>query len=54
VIFDKYLDYMDDKGGASEDEVDLDRKNSTILVNPSGEKGFIDGKFHLQDLQDLQ
>jgi len=51
VIFDKYLDYMDDKGGASEEEVDLDRKNATILVNPSGEKGFIDGKFHLQDLQ---
>ena len=50
-IFDKYLDYMDDAGGGSVHEVNKDRASSTIIVNLQGERGYKEGKFHVQNLE---
>eukprot|EP00092_Neocalanus_flemingeri_P000284 GFUD01000304.1.p1 GENE.GFUD01000304.1~~GFUD01000304.1.p1 ORF type:complete len:719 (+),score=214.29 GFUD01000304.1:251-2407(+) len=49
-VFEKFLDFMDDDGGGLEHEIRNDRDSATIIVDVNGEKGFKEGKFHVQDL----
>ena len=49
-VFEKFLDYFDETGGGSAAEVDRDREKADIIVDMKGRKGFIDGKFHVNDL----
>jgi len=50
-IFEKFLDYMDDAGGGSVHEINKDRASATIIVDKQGERGFKEGKFHVQNLE---
>jgi len=50
-VFEKFLDYMDDAGGGSVHEINKDRASATIIVNIQGERGFKEGKFHVQNLE---
>ena len=49
-IFEKFLDFLDDDGGGFSSEVKRDREKADIIVNLKGKKGFIDGKFYVNDL----
>jgi len=52
-LFVKYLDFLDDQDNQRNGlkwEVERDRERATILVDPCGQRGYIDGKFHVLDL----
>ena len=49
-IFEKFLDFLDEDGGGFSSDVQRDRERADIIVNMKGKKGFIEGKFYVNDL----
>ena len=50
LLFEEYLDFMDNEGGDFENEVGRDRENANIIVDSRCDKGFRNGKFYVNDL----
>ena len=48
-LFEKFIDFLDEDGGGSLQEINEDRASATIIVDMNGERGHKDGKFHVKD-----